>query len=76
MYWKYGIGFAAVAKKTVREACAEKRIDATKVEQELQQIVQASSATGGWTTMNGTWIFWQIILWTHTIIMYANICPK
>ena len=43
---KYGIDFCCGGKKTVREACAEKGIDATKVEQELQQIVQASSATG------------------------------
>lgn len=45
IFKKYGIDFCCGGKKTVREVCAEKGIDATKVEQELQQSSQ--SITGG-----------------------------
>ena len=37
IFKKYGLDFCCGGKKTVREACAEKGIDATKVEQDLQQ---------------------------------------
>ena len=37
VFKKYGLDFCCGGKKTVKEACAEKGIDATKVEQELQQ---------------------------------------
>lgn len=37
IFRKYGLDFCCGGKKTVREACAEKGLDATKVEQELQQ---------------------------------------
>lgn len=36
IFKKYGLDFCCRGKKTVREACAEKGLDATKVEQELQ----------------------------------------
>jgi regulator of cell morphogenesis and NO signaling len=38
VFKKYGIDFCCGGKKTVREVCREKGIDATKVEQELQQV--------------------------------------
>lgn len=37
IFKKYGLDFCCGGKKTVREACADKGLDATKVEQELQQ---------------------------------------
>jgi iron-sulfur cluster repair di-iron protein len=37
IFKKYGLDFCCGGKKTVREACAEKGLDATKVEKELQQ---------------------------------------
>lgn len=40
VFKKYGIDFCCGGKKTVREVCMEKGIDATKVEQELQQTAQ------------------------------------
>ncbi|MBS1572077.1 MAG: iron-sulfur cluster repair di-iron protein [Bacteroidetes bacterium] len=39
IFKKYGLDFCCGGKKTVREACAEKGLDATKIEQELQQPV-------------------------------------
>lgn len=41
---KYGIDFCCGGKKTVREACAEIGVDASKVEEELRKPVQ--NATG------------------------------
>ena len=38
VFKKYGIDFCCGGKKTVREVCQEKGIDATKIEQELQQV--------------------------------------
>jgi len=37
VFKKYGIDFCCGGKKTVKQACAEKGLDVTKVEQELQQ---------------------------------------
>ena len=37
VFKKYGLDFCCGGKKTVKEACAEKGLDVTKVEQELQQ---------------------------------------
>ncbi|MBZ5857417.1 iron-sulfur cluster repair di-iron protein [Flavihumibacter profundi] len=37
IFKKYGIDFCCGGKKTVKEACAEKGLDTTKIEQELQQ---------------------------------------
>lgn len=52
VFKKYGIDFCCGGKKTVREICAEKGIDATKVEQELQQsnqgIASANNAYNEW----------------------------
>ena len=36
VFKKYGLDFCCGGKKTVKEACAEKGVDVTKVEQELQ----------------------------------------
>lgn len=44
VFKKYGLDFCCGGKKTVKEACAEKGIDVTKVEQELQQTNQLSSS--------------------------------
>ncbi|TXH22714.1 MAG: iron-sulfur cluster repair di-iron protein [Chitinophagaceae bacterium] len=48
VFKKYGIDFCCGGKKTVREVCAEKGIDATKVEQELQEVAKLTS-NGGYT---------------------------
>jgi len=37
IFKKYGLDFCCGGKKTVKEACQEKGLDATKIEQELQQ---------------------------------------
>ena len=37
IFKKYGIDFCCGGKKTVKQACAEKGLDVTKIEQELQQ---------------------------------------
>ncbi len=37
IFKKYGLDFCCGGKKTVKEACSEKGIDVTKLEQELQQ---------------------------------------
>lgn len=38
VFKKYGIDFCCGGKKTVRQICAEKGLDATVIEQELQQV--------------------------------------
>ena len=48
VFKKYGIDFCCGGKKTVREVCAEKGIDATKVEKELQEVSKLTS-NGGYT---------------------------
>ena len=45
VFKKYGLDFCCGGKKTVKEACAEKGIDVTQVEQELQQAGKIISAT-------------------------------
>ena len=42
VFKKYGLDFCCGGKKTVKEACAEKGIDATKVEHELQNSDKTS----------------------------------
>lgn len=44
VFKKYGLDFCCGGKKTVKEACAEKGLDVTKIEQELQQADKALSA--------------------------------
>ncbi|MBS1730915.1 MAG: iron-sulfur cluster repair di-iron protein [Bacteroidetes bacterium] len=43
VFKKYGLDFCCGGKKTVKEACAEKGLDVTKVEKELQQANQSVS---------------------------------
>ena len=40
VFKKYGIDFCCGGKKTIRQVCAKKGIDATRIEQELQHIHQ------------------------------------
>ncbi len=42
VFKKYGLDFCCGGKKTVKEACAEKGIDGTKIEQELQNSDKTS----------------------------------
>lgn len=42
IFKKYGLDFCCGGKKTVKEACAEKGLDVTKVEQELQAADKAT----------------------------------
>lgn len=44
IFKKYGLDFCCGGKKTVKEACAEKGLDVTKVEQELQQADKVQSS--------------------------------
>ncbi|HET9824372.1 MAG TPA: DUF542 domain-containing protein, partial [Chitinophagaceae bacterium] len=44
VFKKYGLDFCCGGKKTVKEACAEKGLDVTKVEQELQHADKAPSS--------------------------------
>jgi regulator of cell morphogenesis and NO signaling len=41
IFKKYGLDFCCGGKKTVKQACAEKGLDVTKIEQELQQVDKA-----------------------------------
>jgi regulator of cell morphogenesis and NO signaling len=43
VFKKYGLDFCCGGKKTVKQACAEKGLDVTKVEQELQNADKNSS---------------------------------
>lgn len=53
VFKKYGIDFCCGGKKTLRQVCAEKGIDASKVEQELQapiaSVTAASINYGDWS---------------------------
>jgi regulator of cell morphogenesis and NO signaling len=44
VFKKYGLDFCCGGKQTVKEACAEKGLDVTKVEQELQQADKLPSS--------------------------------
>jgi regulator of cell morphogenesis and NO signaling len=44
VFKKYGLDFCCGGKKTVKQACAEKGLDVTKVEQELQQADKMPSS--------------------------------
>ena len=44
VFKKYGLDFCCGGKKTVKEACAEKGLDVTKVEQELQHADKMPSS--------------------------------
>lgn len=44
VFKKYGLDFCCGGKKTVKEACAEKGLDVTKVEKELQQADRMPAA--------------------------------
>lgn len=44
VFKKYGLDFCCGGKKTVKEACAEKGLDVTKVEQELQHADKQPSS--------------------------------
>lgn len=71
VFKKYGIDFSCGGKKTVREACKEKGIDATKVEQELQQPIQ--SITENHTNYNE----WSLDFLTDYIInIHHNYAKK
>ncbi len=45
IFKKYGLDFCCGGKKTVKEACAEKGLDVTRVEQELQQADKTTSSS-------------------------------
>lgn len=53
VFKKYGLDFCCGGKKTVKEACAEKGLDVTKIEQELQQADKIPASRpipyGGWS---------------------------
>jgi regulator of cell morphogenesis and NO signaling len=55
VFKKYGIDFCCGGKKTVREVCAEKGIDAAKVEQELRQ-----ANTGSFASNNNNYNDWKL----------------
>jgi regulator of cell morphogenesis and NO signaling len=44
VFKKYGLDFCCGGKKTVKQACAEKGLDVTKIEQELQQADRLPSS--------------------------------
>ncbi len=52
IFRKYGLDFCCGGKKTVKEACAEKGLDVTRVEQELQQ---ADKLPGGQALPYNDW---------------------
>lgn len=45
VFRRYGLDFCCGGKKTVKEACAEKGLDVTKIEQELQQADRNPAAS-------------------------------
>lgn len=45
VFKKYGLDFCCGGKKTVKEACAEKGLDVTQVEKELQQSEKVASTS-------------------------------
>ncbi len=55
VFKKYGIDFCCGGKKTVKEVCAEKGIDATVVEQEL-----ANANSGSFTANNNKYNEWNL----------------
>jgi regulator of cell morphogenesis and NO signaling len=71
VFKKYGIDFCCGGKKTVRQACAEKGIDATRIEQELQQVTKQVQA--GRNSFNE----WEIdFLCDYIINMHHNYVRK